>query len=502
MSEVSEMPSTSGSKSPVVLALMPALVMVATFMVFRRIDGVGLMGFDSYPLILTARIDSWSSFLGTFTEELMDGRYRGDYYRPALNLSFALDHLLWGLKPMGYQLTGALLYGACAVSVGALMARLLRERIGAGVLAATLFFLLHDSHFEVIPVPARRPELLCGLFACLSLGNQLRTKYLAKRWAVVPAVWMLLAAASKETGYALPAIGVLAVILYSPAGSIRDRCLHGLRVGIVHGVFVLLLLAARISVLGGLGGPGEAPGMAAGPSSMELTTVLFGRLFVPQNVVAWGPLVPAFAVALAASVLFACVYSKRGRSALAVAGAWMGVVGLLYGISRSIEQWYLFLPVIGLALAVGASVDILEGLLLERRKLFAAVIGIPLAGFVLCQTRYSPLLHDYPEWNLATSASDEFLEKLSRRVDRSAPGAQVNAPPIPLWYPPPVEGPGLRGGAVLEDYSVQAWLELTYPGRRFQVLKPPYQTQVQPDAMAIHLTRPYSFESSSPAASQ
>lgn len=510
----------SSTKSPAVLALFPSLVLIAAFVVFRKIEGLGLMGFDSYPLILTARIDSWGSFLGTFTEELMDGRYHGSYYRPVLNLSFALDHLLWGLKPVGYQLTGALLYGACAGSIGALMARLLRERLGAGVLAATLFFLLHDSHFEVIPVPARRPELLCGLFACISLGNQLRAQSLQKRWAVGPALWMLLAAGSKETGYALPAISVLAVVLYSPLPTVRERLFHGLRTGLVHGVLVLGLLAARVSVLGGLGGPGASPAGADGPSSLELTSVLFGRLFIPQNVANWGTVVPAFAVALGACALFACVYSSRGRSALGVAGAWMVVVGLMYGVARSIEQWYLFLPVVGLSLAVGACVDILVGLFEERRRAFGAVLAISLAGFFVVQTRYSPLFQGETEWTEATAASEEFFTKLARRIDRGTPGEDVKAPPIPVWYPPPEEGPGLRGGAVLEHYSVQAWLELNYPGRRYRVLYPPMLLQLrgspgtvpggppmdlpplEPDETVVLLHRPYLFPPASPANSK
>ena len=66
--------------------------------------------------------------------------------------------------------------------------------------ANLVFFLLHPTHYEVIPVPPRRPEMLGCLFMSLSLAWQLSTAALRmRRPAIMPAIFALLAFGSKET---------------------------------------------------------------------------------------------------------------------------------------------------------------------------------------------------------------------------------------------------------------------------------------------------------------
>jgi hypothetical protein len=69
-----------------------SLVLLALFGAHRSLLGLELMGWDTYPLIAASRIQDLGDFLGSFTEELMDGRYpAGHFYRPITNLSFAFD---------------------------------------------------------------------------------------------------------------------------------------------------------------------------------------------------------------------------------------------------------------------------------------------------------------------------------------------------------------------------------------------------------------------------
>jgi hypothetical protein len=113
------------------------------------------MGGDTFTIIQTARIHDFGDLVGNVTEELMDGRaQRGHYYRPLLNLSFALDYALWGINPLGYHLSdvGLLLVNALLLAV------LARRFFGpgaalAGVIAA-IAFTLHPLHLEVLCVPA------------------------------------------------------------------------------------------------------------------------------------------------------------------------------------------------------------------------------------------------------------------------------------------------------------------------------------------------------------
>lgn len=485
------------------------VAVLAAALLFLQSRDVGLMGHDSYPLLLTARISSLGDLLGTFTEELMDGRYHGAYFRPVLNLSVALDYALWGLDAVGYQLTNALLFGGAALALHAFARRALGPSGSFGALVVVLFFVLHESHFEVVPVPARRPELLCALFACAALAAQLRPRALAARWPVLGPLLMLAAAASKETGYALPAVAVLAAYLYSGASTRRARRAQAARAAVAYGLPIAALLALRLAALDGLGGPAPLPPGYEGPSAPELSATLLGRLLVPQSATlgsVWLGGLALFAIlGVAKSWLLGGRRTAGGsatdappaaRDALAIAVAWGLVVGALYGISRSIEQWYLFLPVVGLSLFVGSGAQLLlvqwrrGGPLARASAVSAALL---LLAFAALQVRYTPLAHRYTEWTRATAASDEFFEKLARRIERAAPGAPINAPPIPVWVPPAPQGPAVRGGAVLEGYSVQAWCELRFPERRLRVLKAPPRTPLEPGESAIQLLRPYVF---------
>jgi hypothetical protein len=480
-----------------------ALVLLATAVVVVRTHEIGLMGFDSYPLILSSRITNFGDLLGTFTEELADGLYGGDYYRPLLNLSFALDYGLYGLESWGYQLTNALLFGATGLALWALALRLYGERsAGLGALLALAFFLLHESHFEVVPVPARRPELLCALFACLSLRAQLAPRELARRWPLRPALWMLAAALSKETGYGLSLVSVFAVYAYSPAVSWRERGGQAMRAGACHAATIGGLLALRLWVLGGLGGP-DPERRTEGLGVLDRTATLFMRLLVSENHSQRAQWVGWIAALAGLGLLALCIVALRSRRsraegaaqagalrALLVALLWTLLVGTLHGLSRMIQLWYLFLPLVGSSLLLGAGVELLRGLWTRSPALGRVGLGACaalLAAFAFFQVRYTPLLHDYPEWGRATRASDEFRAELARRIERTPSGQPLDAPPLPRWLTPSSEGPAIRGAAVLEVYSVQAWAELTFPERELQVLSSPPAIDPGPGVSVIRI---------------
>ena len=74
------------------LSVVAAAIALAAFaLTFAQTKDYGLLGHDSYPIIIASRVQSLADLAGNFTEKLMDGRYAGDFYRPLLNFSFALD---------------------------------------------------------------------------------------------------------------------------------------------------------------------------------------------------------------------------------------------------------------------------------------------------------------------------------------------------------------------------------------------------------------------------
>ena len=140
-------------------------------------------------------------------------------FRPLVNLSFAVDHAIWGLDPFGYHLTSLLLH---AVVVGALFffARGLFPPARDGVtvwdgtwgpaFAVAAIFAVHPITTEAVGYASGRSEVLCGAFF---LGALLAFR----GWAMKPAVsrWLatvgLFAAAalSREVGATWPVVAVL-----------------------------------------------------------------------------------------------------------------------------------------------------------------------------------------------------------------------------------------------------------------------------------------------------
>jgi len=457
-------------------------------MLFAQMRHYALLGWDTYPIILTSRIQSLGDLLGTFTEELMDGRYTGHFYRPLLNATFALDYALWGIDPVGYQLTSIVLFAGSAGAFYLLSRRSLGSSATVGPLAALACFVLQPWPFEVLPVPARRGELLIILLMALALATQLAPRALARRRPpLLPAAFTLLAVAAKETAVILPLLAFVAVLLYTPQPRPLARARRALLAVIPHLVGVFIVLAARWGVLGGLGGHEQA---LMGVGLQRLGRAFGGMvrlLLLPQpamqtSLVAKGLLVGLSVVLLLGIVMWiARARQKRDQdesrphcaAAAVLAGCWLLAVGLMYAVAGRGESWYLLLPGVGVALLVGVLVERLARDLRSGaavRSLVAAAALVLLLGVLGWQARYSAAFCRYQEWERATSASRQFLDKLREGIALAEPPTLVIAPPLPMWAEPSKGRPHIRGGApTLTDYSVQAWAELTFPDRRVRV---------------------------------
>lgn len=469
-------------------AAAAALIVLAGGALILRTRDLGLLGFDTYPLIIASRIATPGDLPGTLTEPLMDGRYPAGFYRPLLNVTFALDYALWGLAAPGYQLTNVLLLAGCAAGLYGLARRALGPGAVAGPLAAAAFFLLHPMHAEVLPVPARRPEALCGLLMAAALAAQLAPRALARaRPALLPGVLGLLAMASKETALTLPLLVFPAVLLYSPRPALRPRLVHALLATVPHAVAVAIMLAARLAVLGGLGGHGTTSVAAAAQRLPETVAHTAEWLICPQPAMRSVPPLAWLPAGLLSGLVLLAVAglasrrqpdaarerpAQRPARAAVLALAWLAVLGVTYAIAGRMEPWYVLLPVAAAALLLAAVVEWLGGgLRAGRRPVRGVAAGaLALVGVLLAwQGRLSPMVHDYDEWWRGTVAAAGFLDELRERIGQAPPGTRLAVGRLPLWVRPDRAGPHVRGAAVLTDYSVQAWAELVFPGRPIRV---------------------------------
>jgi len=97
------------------------------------------------------------------------------HYIPVTWLTFALDYLVWGMNPVGYHLTAALLHAVSAVLVYQLAVRLLATGFGAdgppprviqlGAALAALVWGLHPLRVESVAWITERRDVVSGALA-------------------------------------------------------------------------------------------------------------------------------------------------------------------------------------------------------------------------------------------------------------------------------------------------------------------------------------------------
>ena len=198
--------------------LAPALVALATIAVFSGALRNGFVNWDDNVNFLTNphyRGLGWANLRWMFTTLLLG------HYQPLTWLSFALDHLFWGMDPFGYHLTNILLHAANAALFYAvaywLISRLSAPPAGrraipprlAAVLAA-LLFAVHPLRVESVAWATERKDVLSGFFYLAAVYAYLRWHEAAGRpagnWRAV--CWSAFAAAllAKSMAATLPVV--------------------------------------------------------------------------------------------------------------------------------------------------------------------------------------------------------------------------------------------------------------------------------------------------------
>jgi hypothetical protein len=140
---------------------------------------------------------------------------KNQLYRPLSIALFATEREFFGESPFAGHLINVLLFAACVVLLFRFLDRLFTERRAAAFLA-TLLFALHPIHTEVVANIKSCDELLCFLFAFLSLNLLLTYARNGKVYGLLCGILCLfLALLSKETAITLAAVIPLIFFFYS-----------------------------------------------------------------------------------------------------------------------------------------------------------------------------------------------------------------------------------------------------------------------------------------------
>ena len=101
------------------------------------------------------------------TDEAGTGDYHTGYYRPLINLTYSLDHKLWGLSAPGFRATNLFLHIICCFVLFHFLQFLVNDRHAA--LWATLIFAIHPVNTETASWIASRNNILVTVFSISSL---------------------------------------------------------------------------------------------------------------------------------------------------------------------------------------------------------------------------------------------------------------------------------------------------------------------------------------------
>ena len=456
-----------------------AIALAGSALLVWRTRDFGLLGLDTLPSIETSRFESWRQLVDLFGQRLMTTH---NFYRPLLAVSIGTDHALHGLEARGYQLTSAAFFALCSLALGLVLRRLLGERAWVGPAFGVAAFVLFPRHLDVVPVVPRRGELMVGAFTLLALASQLAPRNLERGLPpLAPALWMLLAMASKDTGLVLWPLCPLAVLLCSSRTGGRARLAHALRAALPHAIVFAAFLALRTHVLGGIGGNqeltrfknlGALPAML-GSSLARVLRPEHGEASAAGMVLAVG--VAASCIALALLGVQRAPVSREARRRACVQGLALGLAWLLllvgaYSLRGVWQPWYAFLLGLAGALALGALVELACSLgrapaSPATRVTARVAIAFLLASLAHRATR-SPVLRPAPDWERETAAVEGFYEELARRIDAATPGSSVQVPALD-----DSRIPGVASGVLdVGPSTVRAWLRLTRPERSLRLV--------------------------------
>lgn len=145
---------------------------------------------------------------------------RDRLYRPLTLFTFALNHAVNGLNPLGYRLVNVLLHAAVCVLVWHFARRLVDDPAAASL--AAVLFAVHPVHVEAVAGIVGRGELLAAGFLLAGLILLLcRDGAPSAYRTLLAGALFLLALLSKETAVCYPAVALL--VLWGAPGARRQR---------------------------------------------------------------------------------------------------------------------------------------------------------------------------------------------------------------------------------------------------------------------------------------
>jgi len=449
-------------------------------LVYLRFLDADFVGTDSLPVVQSSRLEGWSDLLAFWTQPLMAGSdfvvSQALLYRPVASMSFALDAELWGVNPVGYHLTNALLQVTATLLAFAALRALHLSRGAAALGAALLAF--HPTMAAAVPVIARRYDaisaaLLFGAIALLCRGGG--------TWTRTASVTLFAASLlAKESAFG--AVLLLPFVLYA-AQFVRygPRSEHPhvyVRALMPYALVAGVIFVVRYAVLGGLGGHHDVDVLSL---NFEDYRVMLDRYIFflfwpfrhayPEHTPGWAALL----VALVAAVAVALTQLRESSRVLVGLGLlWAAGFGAFFVLLHHLAgPWYLYYPLLGIGLVVGASADAawtsLQGRAVPRERLASAALAVVALVYTAASLATSPLVRPYDEWHVAGQIMHRYLSGIQTCTDGLPSETSVTLWNSPRLFDDGSDESSLLLASMIEGFTYDAYTRLFRPGQHFNL---------------------------------
>ena len=340
----------------------------------------------------------------------------GEWY-PLAMLSHMLDCQLFGLNAWGHHLTNLLLHAAASIALFLVLRRMTGE-LWPSAFVATIFA-VHPQHVESVAWLAERRDVLSGLFFALTLGAWLgyvRHGRTLRRYLPVAALFAL-GLMAKPMAVTLPALLILLDFwplarfgsVFDAPGWTRSVERPGWRRLVLEKLPLVALAAGACLMTWRTHADANAPviwsARIAGAAVACATYVV--QLLYPVNLVAFYPTPvggpPAWkvagAIAILAAASAAAVIWRRRWPYLFVGWFWyLGMLTPVLGLVRisdhTMADRYMYLPGIGLYIAIAWGAARIGAASTERRWALCACAGLATAVLVAVATQQASFWRD------------------------------------------------------------------------------------------------------------
>lgn len=368
------------------LAIMALIAITAA--VYAGSVGNAFVYDDARLVQNNAYIKQWSNLGRLFTEDIGAGAgsiyNHYNFYRPLQMLTYMIDHTLWGREPFGYHLTSVLWHIAVAVALFALAGAVTGSRFAA--FAAAALWAVHPLHVEAIAYIAGRADPIVAFCMLVSVLMYIRYLESGKQGVYLASLAAFVAACmSKEYALLTPAL----IALYHYA--FRKKWRWGVCAPYLVVMAVYLFLRATVFNFPVVHKPQHGIFFERLPGVFIAYWEYIRLIFLPFGLhMEYGSPLFSFAdprvfggILCLAGTGWALTAARRLSRAVFFALAWF-IAGLIpvsniFPINAYLAEHWLYVPLMGLAMAAGCGLAALGRD--TRLRAVAVVILVAALGY-------------------------------------------------------------------------------------------------------------------------